>query len=227
MSTKETVRIAALGDLHYGRTSAPGSLQPLFSQINEVRRRPRAVRRPHRLRPRRRSASARQRAHSVHQDSDRRRPRQPRLRIQSAGRDRGKSSRTPASSMLDGDTTEVHGIGFAGVKGFAAVSDGARSARGAKTSSRIRARSGRRSAEARVGARAPAHRPSDRGPALRADPGDGRRRTARHLPVPRVQSPRGPDHAFPSPPSSTDTRITAGRRDAPARTSRSSTSRCR
>src|SRR5919108_6119322 len=35
MSTKESVRIAALGDLHYGRTSTPGSLQPLFAQISE------------------------------------------------------------------------------------------------------------------------------------------------------------------------------------------------
>ena len=32
---KDIVRIAALGDLHYGRTATPGSLQPLFSQINE------------------------------------------------------------------------------------------------------------------------------------------------------------------------------------------------
>src|SRR5438067_334715 len=35
MTSKDTVRIAALGDLHYGRTSGPGSLQPLFTQINE------------------------------------------------------------------------------------------------------------------------------------------------------------------------------------------------
>src|SRR5215217_2025017 len=32
---KETVRIAALGDLHYGRTTPAGSLQPLFTQIND------------------------------------------------------------------------------------------------------------------------------------------------------------------------------------------------
>src|SRR5215217_8097587 len=32
---KETVRIAALGDLHYGRTTPAGSLQPLFAQIND------------------------------------------------------------------------------------------------------------------------------------------------------------------------------------------------
>ena len=36
MQPKDTVRIAALGDLHFGRTSQAGSLQPLFSQISEA-----------------------------------------------------------------------------------------------------------------------------------------------------------------------------------------------
>jgi len=31
----DTVRLAAVGDLHYGRTSSPGSLQPLLSSISE------------------------------------------------------------------------------------------------------------------------------------------------------------------------------------------------
>src|SRR4051794_2677357 len=35
MAPKDLVRIAAIGDLHYGRASQAGSLQPLFSQINE------------------------------------------------------------------------------------------------------------------------------------------------------------------------------------------------
>src|SRR5215510_15138982 len=35
MAPRESVRIAAIGDLHYGRTAPPGSLQPLFAQINE------------------------------------------------------------------------------------------------------------------------------------------------------------------------------------------------
>ena len=35
MPQKDTVRIAAIGDLHYGRTTPPGSLQPLFAQISE------------------------------------------------------------------------------------------------------------------------------------------------------------------------------------------------
>ena len=34
-SPKEIVRIAALGDLHYGKSATPGALQPLFAQITE------------------------------------------------------------------------------------------------------------------------------------------------------------------------------------------------
>ena len=33
---KTTVRIAALGDIHYSRTATPGLLQPLFTQISEA-----------------------------------------------------------------------------------------------------------------------------------------------------------------------------------------------
>jgi len=35
MPLKDIIRIGALGDLHYGRTTPPGSLQPLFAQIND------------------------------------------------------------------------------------------------------------------------------------------------------------------------------------------------
>jgi Icc-related predicted phosphoesterase len=35
-AAKTTVRIAALGDIHYSRTAAPGLLQPLFAQISEA-----------------------------------------------------------------------------------------------------------------------------------------------------------------------------------------------
>jgi Icc-related predicted phosphoesterase len=35
MPPKDFVRIAAIGDLHYGRATPPGSLQPLFAQISE------------------------------------------------------------------------------------------------------------------------------------------------------------------------------------------------
>ena len=34
-ASKDIVRIAAIGDLHYGRHAVPGSLQPLFAQITE------------------------------------------------------------------------------------------------------------------------------------------------------------------------------------------------
>ena len=36
MPSKDIVRIAAVGDLHYGRTTPPGSLQTLFSQVNDA-----------------------------------------------------------------------------------------------------------------------------------------------------------------------------------------------
>ena len=35
-AAKETVRIAAIGDLHHSRTAAPGGLQSLFAQMNEA-----------------------------------------------------------------------------------------------------------------------------------------------------------------------------------------------
>src|SRR5918992_491301 len=34
-AVKDIVRIAALGDLHYNRSATQGSLQPLFAQITE------------------------------------------------------------------------------------------------------------------------------------------------------------------------------------------------
>ena len=36
MPPKDLVRIAAIGDLHFGRTSAAGSLHTLFAQISEA-----------------------------------------------------------------------------------------------------------------------------------------------------------------------------------------------
>src|SRR5437868_3978992 len=33
-AAKDVVRVAAIGDLHYGRGAAPGSLQPLLSQMS-------------------------------------------------------------------------------------------------------------------------------------------------------------------------------------------------
>ena len=34
-AAKDVVRVAAIGDLHFSRTAPAGSLQPLFSQIND------------------------------------------------------------------------------------------------------------------------------------------------------------------------------------------------
>ncbi|MBW8896443.1 MAG: metallophosphoesterase, partial [Acidobacteria bacterium] len=31
----DVVRVAAIGDLHYGRATVPGSLQALFTQVNQ------------------------------------------------------------------------------------------------------------------------------------------------------------------------------------------------
>ena len=112
------VRIAALGDLHHGRTAAAGSLQPLFTQISEeadilvlcgdltdygLPEEARSLVRelaPLKI-PIRRSA------------------RQSRLRVRTSRGGRARSWWTPGSTMLDGDTTEIQGIGFAGIKGFA------------------------------------------------------------------------------------------------------------
>jgi 3',5'-cyclic AMP phosphodiesterase CpdA len=33
---KDVIRLAALGDLHYGRSAATGTLQPLLAQINQT-----------------------------------------------------------------------------------------------------------------------------------------------------------------------------------------------
>jgi Icc-related predicted phosphoesterase len=114
---KETVRIAALGDLHYRKTAAPGGLQPLFAQINEAAdvlvlcgdltdfglaeearslvREMTALKIP---------------AVTVLGNHD----------FQSGQEGEISKILTDAGvAPLDGDTTEVHGIGFAGIKGFA------------------------------------------------------------------------------------------------------------
>jgi Icc-related predicted phosphoesterase len=118
MSTKETVRIAALGDLHYGRASTPGSLQPLFSQISEaadvlvlcgdltdygLAEEAKALVKE--LTPTIKIPIV-----SVLGNHD----------FESNQQDAIRKVLCDAGIIvLDGDTTEVHGIGFAGVKGFA------------------------------------------------------------------------------------------------------------
>ena len=116
--TQRFVRIAAVGDLHYSRTTTAGALQALFAQITDAADilvlagdltdygLPEEAR-----------ALARETT-SAAEDSCRRRARQPRLSNQTSRRKSADPARRGVVT-LDGDTTEIHGIGFAGVKGFA------------------------------------------------------------------------------------------------------------
>lgn len=117
MATKDLVRIAALGDLHFGRTSAIGSLQPLFSQISEsadilvltgdltdygLPDEARALSKE--------LGGLRIPIVSVLGNHD----------FESNQQDEvARIFKDAGICMLDGDTTEIHGVGFAGVKGFA------------------------------------------------------------------------------------------------------------
>lgn len=114
----DRVRIAAIGDLHFGRTTPPGSLQPLFAQISQsadvlalcgdltdyglaeearafVKELTPAVKIP---------IVAVLGNHDVESNQQ--------TEIVQILKDAGVS-------VLDGETCEVHGIGFAGTKGFA------------------------------------------------------------------------------------------------------------
>ena len=115
---KDTVRIAALGDLHYSRSSVAGSLQPLFAQITDAAdllvlagdltdyglpEEARAL-------AREMTGSLKIPAVGVLGNHDFESGQQEEIRtiLKDAG-----------VVTLDGDTTEIHGIGFAGIKGFA------------------------------------------------------------------------------------------------------------
>ena len=118
MLPKGNVRIAAIGDLHYGRATPAGSLQPLFAQISEsadilvlcgdltdyglaeearafVKELTPAVKIPM-------VAVLGNHDYESNQQSE----------IVQILKDVGVVT-------LDGETCEVHGIGFAGIKGFA------------------------------------------------------------------------------------------------------------
>jgi Icc-related predicted phosphoesterase len=115
---KDVVRVAAIGDLHFSRSSPAGSLQPLFAQISDAADvlvlcgdltdygLPDEAR-----------AFAREVATTV---------KIPMVAVlgnhdfESGQQDEVRKILVDAGIfVLDGDTTEVHGIGFAGVKGFA------------------------------------------------------------------------------------------------------------
>jgi Icc-related predicted phosphoesterase len=115
---KDVVRIAALGDLHYSRTTVAGTYQPLFAQLTEaadilvlagdltdfgLADEARAL-------AKEMSGSLKIPAVAVLGNHDFESSQQHEIRaiLKDAG-----------VITLDGDTTEIHGIGFAGVKGFA------------------------------------------------------------------------------------------------------------
>jgi Icc-related predicted phosphoesterase len=114
---KNIVRIAAVADLHYGRAITPGTLQPLFAQITEAAD---IVVIPGDLTDYGLPDEARALARELTA-----------LKIPAVGvlgnhdyesnqQDEVKKILLDAGLVtLDGDTTEIHGIGFAGVKGFA------------------------------------------------------------------------------------------------------------
>lgn len=114
---KEIVRIAALGDIHHGKSAVQGSLQPLFSQItdaadilvlcgdltdfgqpDEARALAREI-----------TSSLKIPSVAVLGNHD----------FESGQEAEVAKILTDAGvSVLDGDTVEFHGVGFAGIKGF-------------------------------------------------------------------------------------------------------------
>lgn len=114
---REIVRIAAIGDLHYGKNAVQGSLQPLFAQITET-------------------ADILVLCGDLtdygHADEARALAREitSTVKVPCVGvlgnhdfesGQQAEISRILADAgvvMLDGDSTEIHGVGFAGVKGF-------------------------------------------------------------------------------------------------------------
>jgi Icc-related predicted phosphoesterase len=114
---KQVVRIAAIGDLHHGRNVVQGSLQPLFAQATELADvlvvcgdltdyglpdEARAL-------AREMTSALKIPAVAVLGNHD----------FESGQQAEIVKIMTDAGVVvLDGDTTEVHGIGFAGVKGF-------------------------------------------------------------------------------------------------------------
>ena len=228
MATGETVRIAAVADIHCTKTSQ-GALQPLFAQARRQRRRAAAVRRPDRLRPARGGARPGARA-------GRRAPSMPTIAVLGNHDFESGQAEEVAQILCDAGRDdarrrgcEVMGIGFAGVKGFCRRVRPRRARLVGRAGDQgVRARGARRGAQARVGAGPAAHRAARRRAALRADPGHGRGRAAGDLPLPRLQPPGGAAQPLPGGrrlPRPRPPRQPGGRRPAPA--SRSTTSRCR
>jgi Icc-related predicted phosphoesterase len=117
MPQKDTVRLAAIGDLHFSRASLAGSLQPLFAQIAEtadilvlagdltdygLADEARAFCRE--------LTAAKLPTVAVLGNHDYESNQQDEI---------VKVLKDAGVTVLDGETTEIHGIGFAGIKGFA------------------------------------------------------------------------------------------------------------
>jgi Icc-related predicted phosphoesterase len=117
-TSRDIVRIAAVGDLHYSRTTTQGVLQPLFAQISELAD---ILVVPGDLTdfglPEEARALTKEMAGALkipavgvlgNHDYESGHQEEIRAILKDAG-----------VATLDGDTTEILGIGFAGVKGFA------------------------------------------------------------------------------------------------------------
>jgi Icc-related predicted phosphoesterase len=116
-AVRDVIRIAAIGDLHHNRSAVPGSLQPLFSQIGEsadilivcgdltdygLADEARALMRE--------MAALKIPTVAVLGNHD----------VESGQQDDIRKILIDSGIVpLDGDSTEILGIGFAGVKGFA------------------------------------------------------------------------------------------------------------
>lgn len=117
-AAKDIVRVAALGDLHYSRNAAQGSLQALFAQITEsadvlvlagdltdygLAEEARGLAREV-------TSALKIPVVAVLGNHD----------YESGEQDEVRRIMADAGVVtLDGETTEIHGIGFAGIKGFA------------------------------------------------------------------------------------------------------------
>jgi Icc-related predicted phosphoesterase len=117
-AAKDVVRIAAIADMHYSRTASAGSLQPLFAQISEsadvlvlcgdltdfgLPEEARALAREI-------TSAVKIPSVAVLGNHD----------FESGKQDEIRQILADAGVIpLDGDSTEIYGIGFAGVKGFA------------------------------------------------------------------------------------------------------------
>ena len=193
-----SVRIAAIADVHFGRHPA-SALQPIFSRLGDEAdvlllcgdltdyglpdEAPRLARRARRSRCRFRSS-----------------PCSATTTTKSARRQEVREILADAGVIvLDGDASRSRGVGFAGVKGFCGgFGRGALGAWGEPSDQGLRPGGGRRGAQARDGAGAPAHR-AKRVAVLHYSPiaADGRGRAARDLPVPRIEPARGAADALP------------------------------